>query len=62
MANPIANLMCIPGSGFSKQNLILHGFPEMRSKASEEVYPSEAQPQTIAGKGTRFSVNKEPAV
>ena len=34
----------------------------MRSKASEEVYPSEAQPQTIAGKGTRFSVNKEPAV
>jgi hypothetical protein len=24
--------------------------------------PSEAQPQTIARKRTRFSVNKEPAV
>jgi hypothetical protein len=24
--------------------------------------PSEAQPQTIARKGTRFSVNNEPAV
>jgi hypothetical protein len=24
--------------------------------------PSEAQPQTIARRGTRFSVNKEPAV
>jgi len=30
--------------------------------ATTDASPSEAQPQTIARKGTRFSVNKKPAV